>query len=133
MRIPRDRLEVRFARSGGPGGQNVNKVSSKAEVRFRIDDADWIPASVRRRLKELQAHRTTNDGDLIISSSRHRTQSRNLEDCIEKLRRYLEEAAKVRKRRLETAPTRAARAKRLDRKKRRGRIKRARGWRPGEE
>jgi len=130
MRIPRERLEFRFSRSGGPGGQHVNKVSTKAELRFRIDDADWISERVRARLRRLQARRINSDGELVIMSSRYRSQSRNVEDCIEKLRACLLGASQQRKRRIPTAPTKASKRRRLESKRRQSERKSGRRWRP---
>ncbi len=129
MFIPRDRLQVRFSRSGGPGGQNVNRVATKVEVRFRLDEADWISARVRARLAALFPGRLTSDGDFVVVSSRFRTQQRNLEDCIEKLRGFLVRAAAKPRRRVPTRPTLASRKRRLEEKKQRGQRKRDRGWR----
>jgi ribosome-associated protein len=128
--IPRERLTIRFARSGGPGGQNVNKVETKAEIRFRLDEADWIPEDLRRRLRFVAAARINKDGELVISSSRFRSQARNLDDCFRKLRSELEEAGRVPKRRLPTRPGKASRRKRLEGKRRRGERKRERSWKP---
>lgn len=130
MRIPRERLEFRFSRSGGPGGQHVNKVATKAELRFRIDDADWISERVRARLRRLQARRINSDGELVIMSSRYRSQSRNVEDCIEKLRACLLGASQQRKRRIPTAPTKASKRRRLESKRRQSERKSGRRWRP---
>src|SRR5206468_6839096 len=86
MDIPRERLTIRFARSGGPGGQNVNKVETKAEVRFLLAEADWLPLSVRERLKQLFPGRLTQEGEIVLSSSRSRSQAQNLNDGIQKRR-----------------------------------------------
>jgi len=128
MHIPRDRLTIRFARSGGPGGQNVNKVETKAEVRLRIAEADWIPPAARARLQAIGSARINRDGELVITSSRFRSQSRNLEDCIEKLRRLIEAASARPRRRVPTRPTRASREDRLKAKRRRSERKGRRSW-----
>jgi protein subunit release factor B len=119
MRIPRERLSIRFARSGGPGGQNVNKLETKVEIRFRIEEADWIPPSVRERLLVLYSGRVTREGELVVVSSRHRTQAANLEDALRKLEELLRRAARRPKARRPTRPTAASREKRLQQKKRR--------------
>eukprot|EP00128_Syssomonas_multiformis_P003899 Colp12_sorted_trinity150504_noHs@12117 len=87
--LPKNRLSISFAKSGGPGGQNVNNVNTKAEVRFKLDDADWIPAWVRKKLREQQANKINKDGELVISSQRTRTQKGNLDDAFEKLEEML--------------------------------------------
>ena len=126
MHIPVDRLTISSVRSGGPGGQNVNKVATKVEVRFLLDDADWIPLAVRERLRRLEARRISQEGELVIVSSRYRSRGRNLEDCLEKLDACLKRAAKRPKRRIPTKPTRASRARRLESKRRRSAVKKDR-------
>ena len=90
--IPLDKLEYNFARSSGPGGQNVNKVNTKAEIRFTVNEADWIPNEVKSRLLHYQKNKVNNDGELVIASQEHRTQNKNREDCIKKLQVMLAEA-----------------------------------------
>jgi protein subunit release factor B len=133
MEIPRDRLTIRFSSSGGPGGQNVNRVQTRVEVRFRLGEAEWLAPRVRSRLAELYPRRLTRSGDFVIVSSRYRTQARNLEDCIAKLQELVHLAARRRRRRIPTAPTAASEVKRRKEKKRRSRQKSARRWRPEEE
>jgi ribosome-associated protein len=128
MEIPLDQLRVRYVRSGGPGGQNVNKVATKAEVRFRLTEALWIPGRVRARLKSLEARRLNQRGDLVIVSSRFRTRHRNLEDCLEKLRRAIARAEHEPKKRVATRPTRASKERRLTAKKQRAQKKQNRTW-----
>mmetsp|Transcript_37160 Transcript_37160/g.37833 ORF Transcript_37160/g.37833 Transcript_37160/m.37833 type:complete len:191 (-) Transcript_37160:160-732(-) len=90
--IPVDKLDIQFSRSSGAGGQNVNKLSTKAEVRFNVDLADWLPEEVKSRLQQQQSKRINNIGELVLSSQEHRTQSRNKEDCIQKLKAMVEQA-----------------------------------------
>lgn len=73
IHVPLDKLNFQFARSSGPGGQNVNKLNTKAEIRFHLDSADWIPAEVKARLRAAQASRISKDGELIIASQEHRS------------------------------------------------------------
>ena len=70
--IPEDKIEVNYCRSSGPGGQNVNKVNTKAEIRFKVSEADWIPVEVRGRLAEYQSNKISKDGYLVINSQEHR-------------------------------------------------------------
>jgi ribosome-associated protein len=126
MHIPLDRVTIRGSRSGGPGGQNVNKVATRVEVRFRLADADWIPGEARERLAELRRGALNRRGELIVVSSRHRTREQNLQDCLAKLARWIEEASRRPRKRIRTAPTRASRRRSLDEKRRRGEVKKMR-------
>ena len=90
--VPLDRIEFAFARSSGPGGQNVNKLNTKAEIRFHVMSADWLPQQVRERLQQYQANKISKEGELIITCQEHRTQSKNKDDCIEKLKEMVAEA-----------------------------------------
>ncbi len=123
MKVPREKLQVSFSRSSGPGGQNVNKVATRVEVRFQLESADWIPPLIRSRLASLHPRRLSREGDFIIVSSRFRSQKRNLEDCIEKLEGLLREASRPRKCRVPTRKTRASNERRLRQKKRRSSTK----------
>ena len=86
VHIPVEKLEFNYARSSGPGGQNVNKLNTKAEIRFNINEADWIPDEVKVRLKDTQEKNINKVGILYISSQEHRTQKQNKLECVEKLR-----------------------------------------------
>jgi len=132
MKIPREKLQVSFSRSSGPGGQNVNKVATRVEVRFELAGADWISPATRARLATLNPRRLNRDGEFIVVSSRFRSQGRNLEDCIEKLEALLKKAATRSRRRVPTRKTRASNERRLQAKKRRSDIKSGRRSRPGE-
>lgn len=92
IEVPMDKVEFGFSRSSGPGGQNVNKLNTKAELRFHLDSASWIPADVRDRLREINGNKINNGGELLITSQEFRTQSKNKDDCVSKLQTMLEEA-----------------------------------------
>ncbi|XP_039937708.1 large ribosomal subunit protein mL62 [Hirundo rustica] len=90
--IPMARLTVSYSRSSGPGGQNVNKVNSKAEVRFHLASADWIPEAVRQKMALMHRNKINRAGELIVTSEESRYQMRNLAICLEKIRTLVTEA-----------------------------------------
>jgi ribosome-associated protein len=111
--IPDDELTWTFARSGGPGGQNVNKVSSKAILRWKLAANTSLPLAAKIRLQATQRRRITAEGDLLIQGQRFRDQARNIEDCRQRLREMVEEALRAPKARRPTKPSRAAKQRRL--------------------
>ena len=124
--IPERELVFTFARSSGPGGQNVNKTETKATLRWDVSRSPSIPADVRARFVRTFATRITTDGELVISSQRHRDRLRNIDDCLEKLQSMLRQVAKPRAKRRPTRPSRGAVERRILEKKRRGGAKRER-------
>ncbi len=126
IRIPESELEWSFVRSSGPGGQNVNKVASKAVLRWNVTETLRLPADVKNRLVIQERGRITVDGVLIVSSQRFRDQERNRQDCLEKLRSMVLRAAMPPRPRRPTRPTRASRHKRMHEKRRRAAVKAAR-------
>jgi len=126
IQIPDEELEFTFVRSSGPGGQNVNKVSSKAVLRWDARASEALPADVRERFEAKFGSRLTNEGHLIVGSQRYRDQARNAEDCREKLRAMLAAVAQPPKRRRPTKPSRAAVARRLKTKQERSQRKQSR-------
>lgn len=117
LRIPLEEFRIRSARSSGPGGQNVNKVSSKITVRWAVRSSPSLPDGIRAALLQQCGRRLTGKGELLITSQRFRDASRNLTDCLEKLRKVIAHAASPRKVRRSTRPTRASAARRLDAKR----------------
>jgi ribosome-associated protein len=124
--IAMDEIEFTYARSGGPGGQNVNKVNSKAILRWRVEDSLSLPPSVKRRFLERYGNRLTVDGDLILTSQRHRDQPSNTGDCLEKLREMVASVAVAPTPRRATKPTFGSKMRRVDEKKQRSATKQQR-------
>lgn len=125
--ISESELQEQFIRASGPGGQNVNKLSTAVELRFDLVASESLPAPVRARLKRLAGRRLTKEGVLVIRAERHRTQELNRADARERLIELVRQATIVPKRRVATRPTRASKERRLESKTRRGEIKRHRG------
>lgn len=124
--IPDEEFQWSYARAGGPGGQNVNKVSSKAVLRWNVGGTPSLPEHVKARLMALQRRRITNDGELLITGQRFRDQERNRQDCLEKLAEMIREAATLPKARRPTKPSKGSHRRRLADKKRRSAIKSSR-------
>jgi ribosome-associated protein len=126
LRVPLDEFSFTFARSGGPGGQNVNKVNSKAVLRWRVLQSPSLDERVRARFVEQNRHRITEAGDFLLTSQRYRDQPRNIDDCYDKLRELLVRAAVQPKRRRPTKPTAGSRRRRLSDKRSRSATKQLR-------
>lgn len=127
LRIPDEELQFSFARSGGPGGQNVNKVASKAILHWNVDANTTLPAEVMARLRTLQRNRITVDGELVIQAQNFRDQERNKLECLDRLREFILAAAVVPKKRKASKPTRGSKERRLTAKKKRSSVKSGRG------
>ncbi|MCW7551319.1 alternative ribosome rescue aminoacyl-tRNA hydrolase ArfB [Endozoicomonas gorgoniicola] len=124
--IDDEEVSISFIRAQGAGGQNVNKVSSAAHLRFDIK-ASSLPDFYKDRLLKLNDQRITRDGIIIIKAQSFRTQEKNREDALLRLVELIRKAGTVQKKRRPTKPTRASRAKRMDRKNQRGKVKSLRG------
>lgn len=132
IRIHADEFQWSYVRAGGPGGQNVNKVSSKAVLRWSVGKSRGLPDDVRARFRAQNHKRISAEGDFILTSQRYRDQDRNRQDCLEKLRGIVAQAAVRPKPRKPTKPTRGSREARLQVKRFRSRTKASRR-RPAEE
>jgi ribosome-associated protein len=131
IEIPRDEFQFTYVRSSGPGGQNVNKVNSKAVLRWAILTSPSLPEDVRRRFLSQFRSRVTDAGDVVISSQEFRDQSRNVAECLEKLRSMIASVAVAPRPRRRTKPSRGSIERRLNAKKRRSQTKSGRrdgGW-----
>ncbi|KAM4525799.1 large ribosomal subunit protein mL62 isoform 2-T2 [Fundulus diaphanus] len=93
VHVPVERLTVSYSRSSGPGGQHVNKVNTKAEVRFHVHTAEWIPEDVRQKIVEKNKSRINKAGELLVTSEVSRSQRRNLSDCLQKISAIIGEAS----------------------------------------
>jgi ribosome-associated protein len=123
IQIPDSELDWSFVRSGGPGGQNVNKVASKAVLRWSLAASPSVPEDVKARLCAQNRSRITTEGDLVLSSQRYRDQDRNRQDCLDKLRGLILKATEVPKARKKTRPSRGAKERRLATKRHRSAVK----------
>lgn len=118
IQIPHDEFQWTYARAGGPGGQNVNKVSSKAVLRWPMVGSGHVSQYVKDRVRELFPSRVTTEGELVISSQEYRDQERNREACLEKLAELIRQAAKRPTPRRATKPSKGSKMRRLEEKKR---------------
>lgn len=130
LRIPDSELAVSFIRASGPGGQNVNKVSTAVELRFDVRNSPSLPDPVRQRLIALAGHRVTKDGVLILTAREHRTQEANRAEALARLNELLARAEVIPKRRRPSRPTLGSKLRRLQDKSQRSAAKKSRQQRP---
>ena len=125
VRIDENELQIDFIRASGPGGQNVNKVATAAQLRYDLR-ASSLPEDVKVRLQHLAGKRVTSEGILLIEAKRFRTQEQNREDAVQRFVELVRKALVAPRKRRKTQPTRASKEERLKEKKRRGEIKKVR-------
>src|SRR5215475_3292648 len=128
--IDESEISESFIRASGPGGQNVNKLSTAVQLRFDVHRSPSLPDGVRARLERLAGRRLTRDGVIVITAQRHRTQERNRADALDRLIELIEQAAIAPVPRRKTRPTKASRERRLEGKKHRASIKGMRQAKP---
>jgi ribosome-associated protein len=127
--IPDEELEWKFIRSGGPGGQNVNKVSSAAQLRFLLPQNSSLPMSVRNRLRRLAGQKLIDDGTILFKAMSERSQDQNRRAALSRLEELIRAALVEPKIRKKTRPTKGSQERRIETKKRRGAAKQQRGSR----
>ncbi len=126
IKIGEQEIQLDFIRSAGPGGQNVNKVSTAAQLRFNVYASSSLPEEVKQRLVKLAGRRMNSEGILIIEARQYRTQEQNRQAAVQRLVRLIQQAAEPPKPRHKTKPTQASIQRRLEAKRRRSEIKRMR-------
>jgi ribosome-associated protein len=127
LQVPPDEYELAWTRAPGPGGQNVNKLATACQLRFRVGGTTLLDEAGRERLRRLAGRRLTQDDELLIEAHRHRTRQANRRDAVARLAALIEAARHVPKTRRATRPTRASRERRIEGKKHRQATKRLRG------
>jgi len=127
LSVPDEDISITFVRSAGPGGQNVNKVATAAQLRFRLDESRMLDAASKQRLRKLAGRRLTDAGEVLIIARNHRTQEGNRREAMTRLEELIAAARHVPITRKATRPTRASKERRITAKVRQGRNKQLRG------
>lgn len=124
--IDETELHEKFVRSSGPGGQNVNKVSTAVQLRFNVAESENIPHSVKMKILNSGDSRLTKEGELVLIAESFRTQEANRKDAVDRLKEIIRKAAFVPKKRIPTRPSLSAKKRRLESKAKRGSVKKTR-------
>ena len=124
--VPESEIRIEFARSGGPGGQNVNKTLTKAQLRWDVDASAAFSRREKARIKRKLGNRLTKEGEIVLSSESERSQNQNKETVIERLQSLIRDALRPEKKRIPTKPTRASKERRLKAKRQTSRKKQLR-------
>jgi ribosome-associated protein len=133
LRIPKTEFSLSFARSAGPGGQNVNKVNSKATLRWNVAASPSLPEEVKSRFFQQFSNRINLSGELVMASDRYRDQLSNVSDCYEKLRHLIEAVLVAPRKRVKTRPSRSSVERRLQQKRNASQRKQRRQFRPDDD
>jgi ribosome-associated protein len=124
--LSEEELKFAFIRSSGPGGQNVNKVSTAVQLRFDVHNSESLSEKIKSKLVSIAGRRITKDGILIIEAKRYRTQAKNKQDAIERLITLIRKSSEITKSRRKTKPTKASLEKRIASKKKKAQLKKQR-------
>lgn len=130
--IPENEIQIDFVRSGGPGGQNVNKVATKAQLRWKVGESQIFSDEEKDKIREALANRLTKEDEIVLNCDEERSQTRNKEIAIARLNDLVRSALVEEEERMPTKPTRTSQEKRLEEKKMKSDIKKSRGWKYNE-